>query len=529
MIIRKPYAFLIKYFKTLHFILAAFTFLLGVYLSSIRTYFLEYYKEGVFNNVYGAFEANFNINPYLIFLISIIIVITFLILLKKKNKPLLYYYLYFLFMFIIISVITYGYIELSSLSTKQNIVSQDIKMIIDLMMITLFINYLWIIILIARGLGFKVKQFDFKKELEKLNISDKDREEIEIDIAIDGEDYRALINRFRRKFRYYYLENKTILSLIGIVFIGVFLTIFMYYYLFGNRTFYQRQKFNVYDLKTSVIKSYQVKKDPLERTIKEGYFYLIVSVLYENNTNNDIKISSDVFVKTNKWHPLYSRFDDYLSFIPSRGYKVNLVKAKSKIIYNYVFEFKDKEWDAGKIFKLKYLNNKQVVDKYRSVVLAPTKMKIKGSQIEKLNKLNYNNKSLLMDTIYKIKDIKIHNKPIKLIYNKGLENEYFDYIEIRYPLHQTLIEVTYDINFDKRFLMENDFELLSNYFKVIKVDKLTNNYKVLSSTNMDFIKRYQNRYYYVLNTKFNKGDKIMLLSRLGPKNKIIVINNKNNK
>ena len=108
MIIRKPYAFLIKYFKFFHFIMLIFSLYIVYKSNKILAFFNEYVSTRLTN-----FNETFisdNI-PLILFLFAFIIVIfsTFIIVLfRKKDKPILFYVIssIYYFVYIILCIIT---------------------------------------------------------------------------------------------------------------------------------------------------------------------------------------------------------------------------------------------------------------------------------------------------------------------------------------------------------------------------------------------------------------------------------------
>ena len=88
MVLRKPYAFLIKYFKLINFILSA----LLIYLA-YRTYnIINFFNEYILNNYSGNYFKGFSeqyVSPfvYLILIIIFIGTLAIYLLLKYKNKP----------------------------------------------------------------------------------------------------------------------------------------------------------------------------------------------------------------------------------------------------------------------------------------------------------------------------------------------------------------------------------------------------------------------------------------------------------
>lgn len=222
MIIRKPYAILIKNFKLIHTILLAIMFYLTYKIGMISKFFSDYFADN--KTVIGQelTDELFNFLMYFSIFAIIVGLIIVLVLMVMKRKPIKYYIggiLSYLFIFIALTVAsnTIGEMELELLSAR------TVRAVADIINISLVIQAVMIILTFVRATGFNIKQFDFEKDLQELNITEEDREEVEVGLNVDSGKFERKVRRQLRHMRYVYLENKlicNILIVIMILFIG---------------------------------------------------------------------------------------------------------------------------------------------------------------------------------------------------------------------------------------------------------------------------------------------------------------------
>ena len=174
MVLRKPYGFLIKHFRLIHLIITTILVLIAVKFRSIYLFLGK-----VINDVVNKYDANNYINYGIFLLIILVLGLFFIIywLFKYKDKPKTIY---------IISLIGYGVLAVILFITYNymsgfsgNILDQKtIRLYRDIIFICDLFQYLIIIIMFIRGLGFNIKKFDFGKDVQELNLTDEDNEEI---------------------------------------------------------------------------------------------------------------------------------------------------------------------------------------------------------------------------------------------------------------------------------------------------------------------------------------------------------------
>ena len=169
MIIRKPYAFLIKHFKLIHFVMLV----LSIYIVNRANIIFNFFNEYVTTRQVSSAEyISSNYLPLFLFISSILIItlsIIIFILLKQKDKPkllyiiiIIYYILFIIFLIIAGMVISTIYIE--GLSPQLSRIYRDISLI------ALIIQIIFIVLIAIRAVGFDIKKFHFGEDLQELQI-----------------------------------------------------------------------------------------------------------------------------------------------------------------------------------------------------------------------------------------------------------------------------------------------------------------------------------------------------------------------
>ncbi len=221
MIIRKPYAFLIKHFKRIHI----FLFLLCTYVIYKTTQLFSFMKEfielGTYDYINEPISGCVTFLAYIFIILIVSSMVAILILLRKKKKPWKMY---------ILPIITYVGLFITFIITSSFFATYiggtdttGPRAIRDILLILLVPQYITFLILIIRILGIDLNKFDFKSDEEYLELSSADQEEMEININIDKGSIKRFIKRFKRNSGYYIQEHKkiiTVLLVIALLFSG---------------------------------------------------------------------------------------------------------------------------------------------------------------------------------------------------------------------------------------------------------------------------------------------------------------------
>lgn len=414
MILKKPYAFLIKRFRLIHLILAV---LVGFLLTKTYTLysFFDRYVSNLSTSASDFIPTNYiTLYMFLTCLIIMAFSIAMFMLMKQKGKPTLlyillsiYYVIYFIMLIVLFSV--FRNMETAVISMLNAMLFRD------LMLILLIIQIGFLIIVLIRGFGFDIKKFNFSKDLEELDISDADSEEFEFVLGVDTYKYTRAIRKFLREFKYYYLENKFLITMLlsGIIVVlsGILLVNFGVY----NKVYKVGSSFTVNGLNITVNDSYLTNLDYKNQIIDKNKYYLIVNMTFTNNSGSSTVLDlTEYYIKVNKQRidPTISRNKSFLDL--GKGYNKEKIPNDSTKTYIMVFEMNKKQ------VKRKY--NLEIYDQFvyksgtlntkvKKVLLIPTKhnkTKVKGNY--KLNQKVNLSDTLLKDTTLSVSDYEIDNK-----------------------------------------------------------------------------------------------------------------------
>lgn len=341
MILRKPYALLIKHFRLIHALLSILLIYTAYRITGIRAFFVQYITNS--NNLRFYLEPTMTSIGFLLYFavfLSIVIALVIYILMKKKEKPVKFY------LFLIINysllLITLFLANGQMIALAQNRASiQLLRTVRDLLGMFNFLQYVFIAFSVLRTLGFNIKNFDFQSDLKELKVLEEDNEEFELEFEVDSNDVKTKFKRTIRIAKYIVLENKKLITSVlsvslffGILYIILNITVY-------NRIYRENETFRYGPLKMKVLNSYETAKSFSNINISDNsYLYYITKVSIENPTESPISISMsniELDVGGVKSYPVdtksYSSFADF-----GIGYEDNKIEPSSRKEFIFVFK-----------------------------------------------------------------------------------------------------------------------------------------------------------------------------------------------
>ena len=463
MILRKPFAILIKHFKLIHAVLTVLSFYLLYRTNLMMSFFSEYMDT--YNSVIGKDLTGelFNIWIYISLFVMIIgtIIIMGLMIFKKKKIKL---YIYNILTYIAVIII---YVVTSNVLSKLEIELVDVrtlKVVQDLLTTIFFIQIVSFFMLGMRATGFNVKKFDFKKDLQELEIEDTDNEEFEVNIDLSSDETRRKINRAIRHSKYIYKENKVILwILVGIVFSITSFAIYMNLGVY-NKLYSKNEAFSTNYFTLSLGDTYSSKESYKGVKLLEEESLLMVHMNIKNNfikertfepARLNLKIDEHYF----KHEPLYS---DYVVDVGTTYKKQNITNEFND--YMFIYKVPTDFLDEKLVLIYNDYNGKEI------------KMRVNPVELDGKEEI----KEFALGQEIDFKNSILGNINIKL---DSVELANFFKVDYNFCINETSCYPSYE------YLMPN---INTNYRKaIIKikgsfVDNLSGNYKKISS----FIKNY---------------------------------------
>jgi len=382
MIIRKPYAFLIKNFRKIHIFLLVLCAYIYYVNMSVRGFVKEFLSLGSYDSYLEPISKHINI--FVFFVLILIIAISFILvfLLKHKNKPWKLYVipiLQYVFLFIIFLITSNffnsytGYLESTT----------TIRAVNDLLFISSLFHYPVFLILIIRIIGIDLNKFSFKTDEEYLELDNEDREEVEISIDIDKESFKRTFRRFKRNLGYVYKEHKYIINII-IVFCFIILGVFTYRYFFiVNKVYKEGEVLNANNYSIDVNNVYITDKDMVGNTISKNNSFVILDVKVKNNIGSR-EIDFNKFHIVNGVLNYTPTADNYAFEFSDFGKIYNSYEMKQGEEKNFILIYRvDKNLDKDK-FVLYY----QEINGYNQTYLRKIKIDVKDlSNIKEKDKM----------------------------------------------------------------------------------------------------------------------------------------------
>lgn len=284
MILKKPYAFFIKYFRVIHFIMAIMMGLLIAQTNNFLNFFNEYMSSNTIvigRDLVTEVFLNFT---YLYIAVVLIIDMIIWIVLDFKGKKRLFYIINF-FGYILL-LIFYIYARTILISMSEQIIDSRLIMVVrDLTIIAFSYQIFSLFIVVIRTLGINLKQFDFVSDLKELDILESDYEEFEVNLQVDSGKIKRSFRATLRNFKYYLRENVRIIMPIMIIIIGI-VSYFVYKNINGNTIVYQEGTiFNIPNYSIKVVDTLVTNKDYKLNKIEDKKTLVVVK-LNIKTTNN---------------------------------------------------------------------------------------------------------------------------------------------------------------------------------------------------------------------------------------------------
>lgn len=506
MILKKPYAFLIKNFKRIHFVLFTLNVFLSYYIYKIYKFFLDYQESGkIFFKEDLVLEY---IKPILFVLIglSILSLLAIIILLNQKQKPIKLYiimisYYVILIIFLLLNSKYLNVLQFDGLEPKL------VRIFKDLNFLSLFVQIAFSVILLVRAVGFDIKKFDFGVDIVDLQIDVTDNEEIELTSGIDIDDISGKSRRRLRELKYFYIENKGVL-IGGTILVILAFSIFFYVRAKLDKKYSEGVIIPFYASELKINKSYITKLDYKgEKISAKGYSYIIVDFDIKNTTIKSKAMSIDNFrllINDNNYYVNTRRYKSFLDI--GTGYIDQKISAGETKNYIIVFEIKEEDIDDDLI--LKYADSKtvkgtKVIINYKDIIIKPVNI----DKINNFGPYSLDEQSSFENSFLKGTELLITNMEMakKFEYDVNGKN-----IPITSALNSTIIKLDYEFNLDESVKYISDFSTLVNESAIIShgSDNKTNNISFVEITPNKHVK---NSMFLEVNNKIINSENIYLI------------------
>ncbi len=469
MILKKPYAFLIKYFRLIHVLLTVALTYVVIKTTSIVSFFNSFVHNGYYltdNNIAG---THINFWLYLIIISVVLLGLIVYFLLKNKEKPTKFYtYLIIYYIFLLV-ILTVGFDVLKTLETSV-VDAKSVRLYRDLSLIFVAPQFFFVIFSLIRAIGFDIKKFNFRKDINELEIDAKDNEEFEFTIDVKDYKIKRTIRRFFREATYYIRENKFLsMCVAGLLVVVLAITLYMNLQVF-SKVYREQERFTLSGYRMRVMDSIVTPLDYKGDIVTKDKEYLIVIFNVENNTPIERSFKTDNFrlmMGRSFILPTVNKNEYFIDI--ATPYLQQEIPAKSKDNYLLVFELPKneiKEKYRLRIQESLEYNKGELIAKYREITLKPNQI----NKVNDINKINLNEELDLSASALKNSKLTVSNYEV----TKSYKYEYnFCITDDKCNLSTDVIDATYQTE-NERILLILDYNLIldkeSSFRKNIKSD-----------------------------------------------------------
>ncbi len=374
MILKKPYAFLIKHFRFIHLGLAIPIVYLLIKTGGIVSFFGEYVASNYYTSISNIAGTYINYFMYLAILIILIITIFIYFLMKKKEKSTKFYFFLIIFYVILLVIIgiTHSILKGMEINTLEATTARAYR---DISYIFYLPQFFFLGYTIFRGIGFDIKKFNFEIDIKELEISDIDSEEFELTLGIEDYKIKRNIRRFIRELKYYIQENRFIFTILCSIFIIVLGTVI---YLNFNvyKTYRQKETLSHNNLNIKVMGSMVTNRDYSGKVFRDNKYYLVLKLAIENRGRENKTLDYNSFfinLDTRRVYPTLDRASYFIDYAMPIRQDTNLVPGSNDM---YVLAYEITEKEVKKDYKLKILEQityqiGEIAPEYKTVSLKP--------------------------------------------------------------------------------------------------------------------------------------------------------------
>lgn len=404
MIIRKPYAFLIKNFKRIHILMLILSLFVAYKIFDVSSFVQEFMRLGTYDLYADPIGSHITFFLQLAIVLLVVGSGSLILLLRHKEKPWKAYLIPFIEYILLFFVL--GMIKSFFSSYSDDVATTDLRMSRDLLMLFLFGQLPAIGIFVMRTFGLDIKKFNFNMDEEFLELSEADREEFEIRLDVDKNTFKRGFRRLLRNLGYIYKEHKTICNIcFGIV--GVLVLYNSYKFIFiTNRSYKQGDTYSANEYTIKINNSYYTDKDASGKVISKDSDFVVVDVTITNNISRR-KLDMDNFHLKNgvsDYTTTSKTYEEEFSDLGSCVDSSKELKRDESINTIIIYKVEKRKWNSN--FVLYYQ------EKYGSDKLRKIKLNIKDiSKLEKVEKLKYGD-TLKLKVNGKVENISIDDYDI---------------------------------------------------------------------------------------------------------------------
>ena len=339
MVLRKPYAFLIKHFKKINVLLLLFVIFVAYQDIKLYGFLRDYVSTAIYNNALDPISNYVTLWGLLSLFIILIISCILAYLLKYKNKPYVFYLYIALSNLLTLIVFLYmRYYFSPGVFSGYSIEASRNLMYVTLVTVLPYI--VSVLLLLIRAVGLDLKKFGFHEDKDFLELDENDREEVEVEVNFDKDIITRNIRNKIRMFKYFFMEHKFSLSVITIAVVAIVIGIIYNYVYVEHKVYEMNETFKSNNYKFVIQNTYLTDKDYAGNIIStQGKYYVILDFKVQNllNQTRDFDIKKFHLFVDNQFYEPDLRFNNYFNDI-GKVYEGNSIDKKQTENYILIYE-----------------------------------------------------------------------------------------------------------------------------------------------------------------------------------------------
>lgn len=374
MIVKKPYAFLIKNFRLIHGLLFVLLGYIMLKSADILSFFSDYVANQSFTRLDNLTSMYVDYFTFLAIIASSIVVLIIGAILKMKNKNVNSYiyifieqiviFIYYIYMFTVFKNLEINFLDL-----------ETVRNLRDISIMAMVPQVVFLFVVLGRTLGFNLKQFDFKKDLEELDIDESDNEEVEVILGNNNYKYARFFRKLLRLTKYFILENKLfVIGCASVLALGISLTVFMNINVYSVN-YNENQQILANSLYYKVNQSYMTKVDMKNNVISKNKSYVIVEVEIQNKFNSEYSLTRDTFrliVNDEMLMPSFTLTEKFMDL--GTPYTPTKILPGEDKIFIVIFEIDKANISSDYLFRIKNFSEKSlgsIDSRYKDIIVKP--------------------------------------------------------------------------------------------------------------------------------------------------------------
>lgn len=498
MIVRKPYAFLIKNFRLIHLFMLIISSYLLYKINNALQFFNEYVKTRQFIQSDTLISDTVPITIIIFSLLIIAMSVAIIVLFRKKDKPVLFYFSSVIFyaVLIIFTLVTRGIMTTIILEGIDPRISRIFR---DFWLIFLLLQIIVTGFNLVRTLGFDVKKFHFGEDLVELKIEDEDNEEYELTTGFNADKFRMRSKMRMQELKSFYYENKFIIIIVLFLVLVVIPSSLIARSIVNNKRYSENEVISLDDSEFKITESFITKKSYNGKTLlTEQNSYLIVKFNINNPTEKEEKVNlNNLRIEIdNRIYSANTTSYQYFTDLGT-GYENQSIINGNKD-YIAVFVIKDEDLNYNPIIVRYndelYVKNNQAVAKYYRIIINP-------KTIDKAD----NKANLKLGEEIMIDDLKfaINKYNIKDYYTYDIDNK------TKYIVNPIGLILSLNFTYSNNKININEF--LKNYAAIrYTLNSKTYNLKIDNLTPSNI----SDKLYLAVNEDIKDADEIYLIVKL---------------